>query len=288
MFTTTVFDRSATIRTPENIELSYRIAGIGTRGAAYFVDLVILFAMTAVVSQFANHLPVPGNTVKARAAWLAGIVGMLLFVLTHGYFVWWEWQRSGQSPGKRALGIRVIKEGGYALSFTDALLRNLLRLADFLPFLNAAGLASVFLTPRGQRLGDLAAGTLVVHQDELLADALSPRVPPSPKTAPVLPSHELLRLPADVLDLAVEFFRYVDTLVPASRQDLAVAIVELIGQTSGLAPAPGQSSEGFLAAVVNQGAPTAPAPADPGAGIPPHSAASARPPAPGAAPAPPG
>jgi uncharacterized RDD family membrane protein YckC len=262
-----VCDRTLEIRTPENIQISYRIAGAGSRGAAFLVDSVILFCAVAVMMQGLAAAP---QFFVGASSWVGALAGLLVFLVYHGYFVWFEWKAAGMTPGKKMLGIRVIKEGGYALGFTDALLRNLLRAVDFLPVFNAVGFASIGLTARAQRLGDLVAGTVVVHRDEVQAEWAAPQLPLPPRNAPLLPAHQLLRLPAQVHDLAVEFFRYVDTLAPAYRQELAAAIVDLVRRSTGLAPAANQSSEGFLAALVTQAGRFAPAAAEPPpAGTPP-------------------
>ena len=84
---------------------------------------------------------------------------------------------SGQTPGKRVVGIRVIKVGGYSLRFLDVLLRNLMRFVDFLPVFYGVGAASLLVTSRCQRLGDVVAGTLVVHQEPSGADGLLTPLP---------------------------------------------------------------------------------------------------------------
>lgn len=257
-----------TIRTPENIEFRYTIAGAGTRGAAYLLDGIILVCAGWLVGQPLSALsPLPAGP----GSWMLALVGLALFTLVHGYFVWFEWRGNGRSPGKKALGIRVIKEGGYPLTFTDALLRNLLRAVDFLPVLNAVGLASICLTRHGQRVGDLVAGTLVVHQHEVATGSLTPPIPAAATAAP-LPAHQLLALPTDVHDLAVEFFRYVDTLVPRERQQLAADVAALVTDTTGLTPAPNQSVEGFLATVIRQAGRVLPASEPGAAGMPRPSA----------------
>jgi uncharacterized RDD family membrane protein YckC len=266
-----VCDRTVTIRTPENIEFRYTLAGPGTRGAAYLLDSIILGAVGWLLTQ-----PLSAALIQAEGVgpWIAALFGLLLFVVFQGYFVWFDWKGNGRSPGKKTLGIRVIKDGGYALTFTDSLLRNLLRFVDFLPFLNAVGLASICVTRHGQRLGDLVAGTLVVHQHEIATASLTPYIPLA-TTPASLPAHQLLALPADVHDLAVEFFRYADTLVPLHRQELAAGIAAMITRTATLTPAPNQSAEGFLAAVIRQAGRVALAPEPGAAGTPRPSPGSA-------------
>ena len=118
--------------------------------------------------------------------WVSAIVGLGSFALYNGYFILFEWLLNGQTPGKRLLHIRVIKQGGYALRFFDTLLRNLLRVVDFLPLFYGVGLTSLLLTRDSQRLGDLVAGTLVVYQEPVQTESLLPDLPASERigTAP--------------------------------------------------------------------------------------------------------
>ena len=96
--------------------------------------------------------------------WLAALAGIATFVLQWGYYMVFEIATNGQSPGKRALGLRVIKAQGYPISFSDSAIRNIVRIVDMLPFAYGAGLLTMLLNKNWQRLGDLAAGTLVVKE----------------------------------------------------------------------------------------------------------------------------
>ncbi len=153
-----------TIRTPENLESTYALAGTGSRAASYLIDCFILI----VASQLGINLLIGLTALPLGPEWAAAIAGLIAFVIFNGYFIFFEWLLSGQTPGKRLVGIRVIKVGGYSLRFLDVLLRNLMRFVDFLPVFYGVGAASLLMTSRCQRLGDLVAGTLVVYQDPRL------------------------------------------------------------------------------------------------------------------------
>lgn len=237
-----------TIRTPENVELTYALAGAGSRSAAYLVDCFVLLALSQLmVNFFMMFVALP-----LGRQWGIAIGGLLTFVILNGYFVLCEWLFNGQTPGKRLVGIRVIKMGGYSLRFLDVLLRNVMRVVDFLPLLYGVGAASLVLTSRCQRLGDLVAGTLVVHQDPSSADDLL--VPLSDDTAgePALPAGKLLALPRRLVDLAVEFVLQRDRLAPRYRQQIAVELSDLIAKCGAIPLNPGQSAESFLTAVIRQ------------------------------------
>ncbi|NOX56079.1 MAG: RDD family protein [Planctomycetes bacterium] len=247
---TSSLQRTVTIRTPENIELTYALAGPGTRAAAYLMDLLVMWLIASLVQNLAMVLLVPLVEAEQLRQWVIGALIVVSFLLYSGYFVFFEWVMSGQTPGKRLLGIRVIKEGGYALRFLDSLVRNLLRIVDFLPFGYGVGLATVLVTPRSQRLGDLAAGTLLVHQEQVPVDLIGPEVPRSSEEE--FPLEKLRAVPNDVINVIVHFFQILPELGPRHRQQIAGELVDLVRLTSGLSLGRTQSAEAFLAAVIRQ------------------------------------
>ena len=247
--------RVISIRTPENIELSYALAGPASRAAAYFIDLLVM----SVVCQLAINLLVAAFAALFSALgldselWIAAIVGLFAFALYNGYFILLEWLMNGQTPGKRLLHIRVIKQGGYALRFFDTLLRNLLRVIDFLPLFYGVGLTSLLLTRDSQRVGDLVAGTLVVYQEPVETDSLLPDLPGpgGSRSCPCRPA-QLAAIPDEAISLAGQYLRSRTELAPRPRQEIAAELVDLIRETSGLEPRPAQSVESFLTSVVRQ------------------------------------
>ena len=148
------------IETPEQIDLSFQKAGIGSRFYAALIDTGLLI-LIALVGYYVNRnfIRELGDTL---GNWLGAFGGIIVFALFWGYYMVSEVTTNGQSVGKRALGLRVIKEGGYPIGFADSAIRNLVRLADFLPFFYGAGLLAMLINKDWRRLGDLAAGTLVV------------------------------------------------------------------------------------------------------------------------------
>ena len=148
------------IKTPEQIDLSFQKAGIGSRFYAALIDTGLLVSI-AFIGYYVNRnfISELGDTL---GNWLGAIGGILVFALFWGYYMVFEVTTNGQSPGKRALGLRVIKDGGYPIGLADSAIRNLVRVVDFLPFFYGAGLLAMLLNSNWKRLGDLAAGTLVV------------------------------------------------------------------------------------------------------------------------------
>jgi len=156
------------IETPENVELERRLAGIGSRFIAGLLDTLILLGLFLILGLILlatawSRLSDPQGLVEQVGALTLAILAALFFGLYWGYFVFFELRTNGQSPGKKAVRIRVVKDGGGAITFADVAIRNLLRVVDGTGAYAIAGV-SMFISRKGQRLGDLAAGTVVVHE----------------------------------------------------------------------------------------------------------------------------
>ncbi len=156
------------IITAEKVPITYRVAGLGSRFLAWLVDmgLIVLFLVLCLMA---------GSVLDvARRGLGLAVFGVASFCVQWGYFLLFEWLWHGQTPGKRLMGLRVIDWGGSAVSFPQAAARNLLRVADGLPLLlvdvlpplvYGLGFVVAACNRENRRLGDLAAGTLVVHMD---------------------------------------------------------------------------------------------------------------------------
>jgi uncharacterized RDD family membrane protein YckC len=150
------------IETPENVNLERRLAGIGSRFLAGLVDVLILAAIFIVLFLILlvgglNLFSSSSGMKEEAAAWLIAVVAALVFIVYWGYYVFFEACFNGQSPGKRALRIRVVKQGGGPITFVDVAIRNLLRVVDCIGLYAVGGLA-MFFSQKTQRLGDFAAG----------------------------------------------------------------------------------------------------------------------------------
>jgi uncharacterized RDD family membrane protein YckC len=157
-----------TVLTPERVGLEYGIAGIGSRGAAAMVDTAIqTIALTVMLLALTGGTLVVGGLARQPAGGIALITAMFLlgaFIITSGYYIFFEIVWSGQTPGKRLVGLRVIRENGYPIRPVDAVIRNLVRLIDWLPVAYGIGLLVMLLNTRSRRVGDFASGTLVVRE----------------------------------------------------------------------------------------------------------------------------
>jgi uncharacterized RDD family membrane protein YckC len=170
-----MLDTTRRVATPEGIELTLHLAGPVPRAMAWAIDLAIRLAIVFAVMIGAMRL--------GPAGW--GVVLLTAFFVEWLLPAWFETAWRGQTPGKRLFGLAVLNDDGTPLRWPAALTRNLLRAVDFLPFLYGIGLAAMLLNRDFKRLGDLAAGTVVVYQAEKtdparaipLASAILPPVP---------------------------------------------------------------------------------------------------------------
>lgn len=144
--------------TPERAVLSYRLAGVGSRALAQIIDVVVLYVVLVLLEAFLALLA------YFDAAFASGLMAFAAFALILLYFILLEGLMNGQTLGKRAVGIRVRMVDGTPIGLEAAILRNFLRPADLLPGFYLLGLVTMFLSSRAQRLGDLAAGTVVISE----------------------------------------------------------------------------------------------------------------------------
>lgn len=163
----TTFAQTVDVETPELVVLTYTVAGVGSRVAAALIDYgICLLGYAAVLIGLTSLGARSGIGDAARsAAWAGALMYLLLFAILWGYYVLFEGLTDGQTPGKRLLRLRAVRDGGYSVTFGASAVRNLVRLLDMQPlFTYGVAIASVMLTKRGKRLGDLAAGTIVVRE----------------------------------------------------------------------------------------------------------------------------
>ena len=219
------------VETPEQIGISYSIAGIGSRFYAAFIDIALLIPLMFIGVYVTRRAQLDLD--EKFGNWLEAITGIAIFALFWGYYMAFEITTNGQSPGKRALGLRVIKAHGYPISFSDSAIRNLVRIIDFLPFFYGAGLVAMLFNKNWQRLGDLAAGTLVVKDDAVAS--------PNPVDTPKLQKSTFVYSdwiqPAQVTDAELaairEFLSRRTSLPKPRRSKLAYAIGDPIARKMG-------------------------------------------------------
>lgn len=214
MTTVTAHPPQHRITTPEHVSFRYTIAGLVTRGMAWLLDFLILLLLKAA-TLFALSRAQGGMTGLA-------VVLLVWFLLDFGYYAWCELAWSGQSPGKRALGIRVVAASGGRLGPTEVMIRNLVRVLDTLPMLMALGAVVALLDRQHRRLGDLAAETVVVRdrraavpQAMLIQDRDN-----SFRADPAVRGRVLARVTREERDLMLELMLRRDALETPARERL--------------------------------------------------------------------
>jgi len=212
-----VLDTLTLVETPEGISLRLRCAGLFPRAAAWAIDFAIRFGIVWAM----------GVALALLGATGFGLYLLLLFVVFWGYPVLFEVLRDGQTLGKRALGLRVVAASGAPVGWLASIVRNLMRTVDMLPLCYGFGAVSALVDPRSRRLGDLVAGTVVVHAE--------PRRAKSPTALAVpLVQPPLVLAPVERAAI-VAFAERAPQLTPERQQELAELLPELTASRGPLA-----------------------------------------------------
>ena len=224
-------DNTTDVETPECIRFRHQVAGPVRRALAYLVDLVLRLIVVSAVGVLA--VGASGLSSGAGKA-SAGLTLLVMFVLEWGWNVLFETFWRGRTPGKRILGLRVVREGGYPVGFIDSMLRNVMRAADFLPVGYVLGVLAMAGDRRSRRLGDRVAGTMVVIE--------SPAVSPPPLVlTPPATTDELGALPhrpplsADEAD-AIQLFLRRPHLSNERRTELAEMVAPALAARMHVTP----------------------------------------------------
>lgn len=224
-------DTSAEVETPEHVRFHHQLAGPARRGLAWLIDLSIRGMLMLFLAMLTG---IAGIAAGAELrSFSAGVLLLVYFVVEWGYYVFWETIWSGRSPGKRAMRLRVITDSGRPLHFLDSVLRNLVRGADWLPMGYALGLIVMGRDKRFRRLGDFAAGTMVVVEErQALADPLYIQPPPTARELGSLPQR--VPLSGDEIEALELFLRRVPRLHPARSEELAEIVAPVFAKRIGV------------------------------------------------------
>lgn len=251
------------IDTPENVVFGYSVAGIGSRFLAAMIDTTILsiiigFIYAAFLIIYAT-LPATLRN-ESTLGFFMGFVTILAFLVFWGFYIFFELTWNGQTPGKRWVGLRVVRLDGAPVSLVESIIRNLVRIIDFLPAYYGIGLITMFLNSQARRLGDLAASTLVIYEQgtatiETLSREMSATTPVFVRfdTPLSLNGLEISRLKPRSIELAEVFLRRRHLV--GNQQQLADQVLQLIEQDLG-GPVIGGSAQftatDQIAAVINE------------------------------------
>ena len=265
----TSFTDQLNIETPEQVELRYPIAGVGSRFLAILTDTLIQIAAVLILVVALALIGMTQTAQKAAAhtssstadKWAIALMVLFFFLVFWGYFSLFEALWHGQTPGKRLLKIRVIKDSGRQITLFEALARNLLRVVDMqLSYL--VGVVAMLCNRQQKRLGDLVAGTIVVHdrgedqpilaqRTRTITAGMYPSAPAPAVRRPVyddLPHDAVARLTrADLAVMETFFARALDLSIETRRQMAAKIATQIAGRMA--VDAPGEEAERFLQAV---------------------------------------
>jgi uncharacterized RDD family membrane protein YckC len=209
-----MLDTYRPVETPEGVEIGLRVAGPVPRLWAALLDLGLRFVVYIILAIPTSWLGTAGT----------GLFFVGMFLVEWFYPVVFEVKRRGATPGKQRMGLLVLHRDGTPVGWTASVIRNLVRFADFLPFAYGFGLGTMLVDRDFRRLGDLAAGTVVVHRDALAAGS---RVPPAPPLRPPVP------LSLDEQRAVIEFAERLGTWPEARAAELAALLAPLTAATTG-------------------------------------------------------
>jgi uncharacterized RDD family membrane protein YckC len=230
---------SLTIETPEGVAFSYELASPATRALAWMIDVAVIGAITKGTDQATQSLA------KVNPDWASALGVILYFVISVGYGIALEWRWRGQTLGKRVMGLRVVDAQGLRLQLFQVVLRNLLRLVDMLPAAYLTGGLAAFFSRKCQRLGDLAAGTIVARERTAKAPDLEAIAPAKYNSLLAYP-HLAARLRSlarpEAVSIAVHAVMRRETYAPLARIEI---FEELASYFQSLVKFPAAACEGL-------------------------------------------
>jgi uncharacterized RDD family membrane protein YckC len=215
------YDERITVSTPEGVDLTLELAGVGTRFLADLLDGLIRLIPIIVIA-------IAG---ASSGGFGIAIGAVVIFLLIFAYDVLFETRNNGRTPGKKAAGLRVVTETGGPVDFRASAIRNLLRIVDFLPGWYLVGVIAIITTKKNQRLGDLAARTLVIREAVATAPAPPVIVPglPRPPGRVVLPADwDLSAITISDLEQAERYLLRRGDMMRGAREDLDKTVADNI------------------------------------------------------------
>lgn len=225
-------DRRLEVRTPERIAFSYELAGLGSRFLAVAIDMLLQIVVVALLLTGLGLIGAHAASIKAVAAApepnrfamnvVIGIFIFIVFAIFFGYFILCEALWNGQTLGKRWLGIRVVRDGGFPIDFTASLVRNLVRVGELAFGLYVLAGVCALLSSENKRIGDFAAGTIVVRDATILLPANWTNALPEPVYAATG------FVSGEERALIHRFLERRDTLGAQKRQSLAFELAQRV------------------------------------------------------------
>ena len=233
-----------TIETPEQIDLEFPVAGLGSRGMALLIDSLIQFVVVIIVIILTSLIsPDLSRYWVAAGKWMTAAVIFLMFCLYWGYFAIFEVFWNGQTPGKRQAHIRVITASGRPINVFEAIARNFLRAVDS-QLAYIVGAVTIAVDKKNRRLGDMVAGTVVVHELQEQGDSYWYGQQSAEGTTPSVEA--ITAMTAQEFQLIETFLNRRLDLPYEQRQKTAINIADTIGARLNVPPADRPSPENFL------------------------------------------
>lgn len=241
-------DDKLIIETPEQTVLEFPLAGIGSRALALAIDTLLQFGVLIVLALVAALISYLGFLPQMGKQYVYALLIFAAFLSQFAYFAFFEAIWNGQTPGKRWTRLRVIEDSGRPLGTQAAILRNLMRIVDVLPSMYAAGIVTCLLSPQSKRIGDYAAGTVVVHERSLPGGSSVWDAPPANLLA--TPASRVLT-PGE-LQLVETFLERRASLQEEVRRSMAHQIADRLTQGRPDTPESIQEPEKYLEALAEQ------------------------------------
>ena len=220
--------RTLQVITPEQVEVTYELAGIGSRFLAVLIDhtiQVVAILLIGIAGELGARAFFDRLLSGGAPLYVEAVAGFVVFALMFGYFIAFELLWAGTTPGKRLMGLRVVRDRGFAIDPFASVIRNLVRIIDFLPPVYGIGLVSIFFSRNYKRLGDYAAGTVVIKERR------EGRLPSLTALPPSVPAQSFLTQLSNVDFLTPEEYRVIrrfvlrrHELAPQIQQELAARL----------------------------------------------------------------
>jgi uncharacterized RDD family membrane protein YckC len=237
------------IETPEQTSLEFPLAGLGSRFLALATDSAIQIIVGVVIFIIvAFALPGLVRFGSLTPQWVLAILILVAFLINSGYFAFFEAIWNGQTPGKRSVRLRVMKDDGRPINAYDAIARNLLRIVDQLPGVYAVGAISILFSKQSKRVGDYVAGTVVVFEKSMEGVRPFQETP----VAASQPAYDTSRITVEEFQVIETFLNRRDSFDPAVRTSMALQIARRIGEKLGVRVAGWPQTENFLESVHEQ------------------------------------